>query len=49
MEEPKEKIDCSHCAERRKKDTEYEEMSLAILLAITPLTVLTLFGQIGLF
>jgi hypothetical protein len=47
MEETKEK--CPHCEERKRKEMEHEEMALAILLAVIPLTVLTLFGQIGLF
>jgi hypothetical protein len=49
MEEIKEKHDCPHCKERKERETQNEEMTLAILLAIVPLTVLTLFGQIGLF
>jgi len=49
MEETKEKHDCPHCEDRKRKEMEHEEMTLAILLAVVPLTVLTLFGQIGLF
>jgi hypothetical protein len=47
MEEKKET--CPHCEKRKREEAEYEEMSLAVLLAVIPLTVLTLFGQIGLF
>jgi hypothetical protein len=49
MEETKEKCECPECEKRKKRDIEHEEMTLAILLAIVPLTVLTLFGQVGLF
>lgn len=48
MEEPK-KCECPKCDEREKKDKESEEMNLAVLLAIVPMLVITLFGQIGLF
>ena len=41
--------DCPVCAERERKATENEEMSMAVLLALTPMIVMTLFGQIGFF
>jgi hypothetical protein len=48
MEEPK-ACECPVCEERVKKEKEHEEMGLALLLALTPMLVITLFGQIGLF
>jgi hypothetical protein len=53
MEEMKEvtdeKCDCPHCKKRAQREKEYNEMAFAVLLAIIPMLVLTLFGQIGLF
>jgi hypothetical protein len=40
---------CPDCEKRAKKEKEQEEMNLAVLLAIVPMLVLTLFGQIGFF
>lgn len=39
---------CVHCKERERMDKEQDEASLAILLSLVPLVVLTFFGQIGL-
>jgi hypothetical protein len=50
MEESKcGKPDCPVCAERKRKEADYEEMTMAILLALMPLMTMTLFGQLGLF
>lgn len=49
MEEPKKTCECPECQERAEKDKANEEMGLAFLLAIVPMVVITLFGQIGLF
>lgn len=48
MEEPK-VCECPKCSERAKKEAEHEEMTMAVLLAMVPMVVITLFGQIGLF
>jgi hypothetical protein len=48
MEEVKKTCDCPECEARQKKEDEYEEMTLAVLVALVPLMVLTLFGQVGL-
>jgi hypothetical protein len=48
MEEIKEPCACPECEDRQKKESEYEEMTLAVLVALVPLMVLTLFGQVGL-
>lgn len=49
-EEKKEgECECPKCKERAEKEATYNEMSLAFLLALTPMLVITLFGQMGLF
>lgn len=40
---------CPHCEEKRKKELESEEFNLSVLIAMVPLMVFTLFGQMGLF
>jgi len=49
MEEETKTCDCPKCKERVEKEAAYNEMSLAFLLALTPMLVITLFGQMGLF
>ncbi len=49
MEQPKEVCKCPVCAKREEKEQENEEMTMAVLLALTPMIVMTLFGQIGFF
>ncbi|MFH0969378.1 MAG: hypothetical protein V1804_02625 [Patescibacteria group bacterium] len=49
MEEPTKPCECPKCIKREEQDKSYEEMSLAFLLALTPMLVITLFGQMGLF
>ncbi|MFA5777611.1 MAG: hypothetical protein WC906_04180 [Parcubacteria group bacterium] len=49
MEEQKEVCECPECKKRAEKEAAYNEMSLAFLLALMPMLVVTLFGQIGLF
>jgi hypothetical protein len=49
MEEPQKTCDCPKCAMREQEEQESEQMNLAVLLAIVPMLVITLFGQIGLF
>lgn len=39
---------CPHCAVTAKKAAESEEVSFAFLLALMPVLVITLFGQVGL-
>ncbi|MCX6765745.1 MAG: hypothetical protein NT136_02190 [Candidatus Moranbacteria bacterium] len=38
---------CPHCERREQEEKEKEEMNLAVLIALTPLLAMTLFGQIG--
>jgi hypothetical protein len=45
----KKKHKCLHCARREKEDIRADEFNLAILIALVPLLVFTLFGQWGLF
>ncbi len=40
---------CVHCAKKHKEETQSEEFNFAVLIALVPLMVFTLFGQIGLF
>ena len=40
---------CPHCEKRKKEEAQSEEFNFAVLIAIVPLLVFTLFGQIGLF
>lgn len=40
---------CPECAKRAEIETAQEEMHFALLLALIPLMVVTLFGQMGLF
>lgn len=49
MEEAPKTCECPECKKRMEKEKEHEEMGLALLLALTPMLVITLFGQIGLF
>lgn len=39
---------CPHCLKAAETATRNDELALAFLLALTPLMVLTLFGQVGL-
>lgn len=43
------KCACPHCAKRATEDAENDEMSFAVLLAMVPLMVMTVFGSMGLF
>lgn len=45
----KEACECPHCMKREVEDAQNEEMSFAVLLAIVPLLVMTVFGNMGLF
>ena len=49
MEKIGKKCPCPDCERRRKEDVESEEFNMAMLIAMVPLLVFTLFGQIGLF
>ena len=40
---------CPHCAKRHKEEAQAEEFNFAVLIALVPLMVFTLFGQVGLF
>jgi hypothetical protein len=44
-----EKHTCAICAKRQQEDIQQEEFNLAVLVALVPLLVFTLFGQMGLF
>ena len=39
---------CENCEKRDQEDAENDEHSFAVLLALVPLLVMTLFGNIGL-
>jgi len=41
------KCSCPRCEAREQEDAENDEMSFAVLLALVPLMVMTLFGNIG--
>ena len=45
---PEEGNACPHCAKHAQEAAENHESSLACLLALMPLIVLTFFGQVGL-
>ena len=49
METTQKTCECPECKKRMEKEVEHEQMGLALLLALTPMLVITLFGQIGLF
>jgi hypothetical protein len=49
MEEAPKKCECPECQKRMEKEQEHETMGLAMLVALIPMLVITLFGQIGLF
>lgn len=49
MEENKVEAVCQHCEAQKEAEQSREEMNFAILLAMIPLMVVTLFGQMGLF
>lgn len=49
MEEPQKECGCPECIKRAAKEREHEEIGLAFLLAMLPMVVMCLFGQIGLF
>jgi len=49
MDEEKKPCECPECQKRIEKEKEQEEMGLSLLLALTPMLVITLFGQMGLF
>ena len=40
---------CPHCKKRALEEVQQEEFNLAMLVALVPLLVFTLFGQLGLF
>ncbi|EKD46766.1 MAG: hypothetical protein ACD_67C00071G0002 [uncultured bacterium] len=40
---------CVHCEKKAKHEAQSEEFNFAVLVALVPLMVFTLFGQIGLF
>lgn len=40
---------CEECAKRAQIEEARDEMNFALLLALIPLMVVTLFGQMGLF
>lgn len=40
--------ECKTCAAHRAKEAESQETSMAFLLALVPVMVLTFFGQVGL-
>ncbi len=44
-----EKDQCPHCVKRAKEDARREEINFAILVAIMPLMVVTIMGNMGLF
>jgi hypothetical protein len=46
MEEQKE-CKCPHCAAREEEARENDEMGMAVLVALVPMLVMTLFSQIG--
>lgn len=39
---------CIHCEKRNKEEETQEEVNFAVLLALVPLMVMTLFGQLNL-
>ncbi|MCK9378621.1 MAG: hypothetical protein M0P97_00555 [Candidatus Moranbacteria bacterium] len=39
---------CVHCEKRKKEEDSQDEVNLAVLLALVPLMVLTLFSQLNL-
>ncbi len=39
---------CAHCEKRKKEEDGQNEVNFAVLLALVPLMVLTLFGQLNL-
>lgn len=41
------KHDCPHCQKRLEEEKEQEDMSMAVLVALVPMLVMTLFSQIG--
>lgn len=41
------KCECPECERRELEEKEHEEMSMAVLVALVPMLVLTLFTQIG--
>lgn len=48
MEEQKGCVEgCPHCKQREEESQAQEEMSLAVLLALVPMLVMTLFSNIG--
>ncbi len=47
MEESKIYNECPHCKKREEDEKNQEEMNLAVLLALVPMLVMTLFSQIG--
>lgn len=49
MEEAPKTCECPECKKRIEREKVHEEMGLSLLIAITPMLVITLFGQIGLF
>lgn len=49
MEEAKGVCKCPICAAREQEKQESEHMNLAVLVALVPMLVITLFSQIGLF
>jgi hypothetical protein len=46
MDEQKE-CDCPKCVAREEEAREHDEMGMAVLVALVPMLVMTLFSQIG--
>jgi len=46
--ETKEKCNCPECEKRAREHQESEDLNFAVLIALVPVMVLTLFGNIGL-
>jgi hypothetical protein len=44
-----EKCPCPECEERQREHEESEELGFAVLIALMPLMVITLFSNMGLF
>lgn len=44
-----EKCKCPECAEREREHQETEELNFAVLVALMPIMVITLFSNMGLF
>lgn len=49
IKQAQEECECPKCAARKKMEQEAEHMNMAVLVALVPMMVITLFSQIGLF